>query len=227
MAKNENLYTTGRAVVAGFVAIQKPSQNYQKTAEEYQIKVAIEGDVRAKFEADMAALRDAYVEATIKETPKEKVAALKKTMKLADIGTPELDENGEETGRLIVKFKQAAQVTFTKNGKEETIDKFVALFDARGNKVTKPVRIGPGSVVKVSFDPNPYFSAKDKEFGISFNRLSAVKLIKLEEYTGSGGSASDYGFGDDEEDIEDGFDVTDFSGGSDEKGGAGQDESDF
>lgn len=226
MAKKDTLYTTGRATVAGFVAIQKPSQNFNKTAEEYQIKVAFEGEARSKFETDMKAILDGYVEETIKETPKDKVAALKKTMKLADIGQPELDEEGEETGRLIVKFKQAASVTFKDKvkGTDVTIDKFVALFDSRGNKITKPVRIGPGSIVKVSFDPNAYFSAKDKEFGISFNRLSAVKLIKLEEYTGSGGSADDYGFGDDE-DEEDGFDVTDFSGGDQDKGGS--DEADF
>ena len=206
MSKSENKnYTTPRAVVAGYTAIQEPSLNYNKDANEYKIRVAMDAAKAASFIKDMEALRDAHFEKVLDENPK-----LRKVLQKADIGTVEYDDDGEETGRILFSFKQKSRIEYVKkDGTEGVIEKKVALFDGKGKRVKKKLRIGTGSEVQVSFEPNPYYTAKDKEVGISFNRLQAVLLLKYVEYAGGeGGSAEDYGF--DPDDDEDAFSADDF-----------------
>ena len=183
-------------------------------SQEYQCKVAIDADKAAPLIAKLEKLRDAKFDEILEENPK-----WKKVLKKLDIGTVEYDDDGEETGRIIFRFKQKAQITYkNKKGEEETFDKKVALVDSKGKFIKAPVKIGTGSVVKVSFEPNAYFSPKDKEIGISFNRLMGVQLITLVEYEGDGmPSAEDLGFGDEGE--EDGFDASAYTVDGDEEGG--------
>lgn len=207
MAKENNNITTPRAVVAGFTAIQKPTWDFNKTSQEYQIKVAMEADKATPLIAKLEKLRDELFDEILEGNPK-----LKKVLKKMDIGTTEYDDEGEETGRVLFRFKQKAEITYKdrKTGEEKVFKKRVGLYDARGQAVSAPVKIGAGSEVKVSFEPNAYFSQKDKEVGISFNRLGGVQLFKLVEYEGDGApSADDLGF--EAEDDEDGFDASAFS----------------
>lgn len=205
MSKETNNIPTPRMTVAGFTAIQKPTWDFNKTSKEYQIKVAIDADEAEQFLADMNELVDAEYKRVLKEKPK-----LKKVLKKTDIGEVEYDDDGEETGRILFKFKQKAVIEFTnKQGEKDTFEKKVALFDSRGKLIKKPVRIGTGSIVIVSFEPNPYFTEKDKEVGMSFNRLAGVQLIKLVEYEGGGSaSADDMGFG--AVDDDDAFDADEY-----------------
>ena len=219
MAREIKLTTTPRLVVCGFTAIQSPTWDFNKTSKEYQIQVAGDVEELNAFLKKMEKLRDATYAEVLEDNPK-----LKKVLSKADIGTVEYDGEGEETGRMTFKFKQKAAITYkNKKGGEESFTKKVALVDSKGTAITAPVKIGAGSVVKVSFEPNPYFTAKDKEVGMSFNRLAGVQLIKLVEYVGNGGpSAEDMGFG--AEDDEDGFDAGAFT--ADQTGGDDQDDDD-
>jgi len=222
MAKDKNLITSPRAVVAGFTAIQKATWDFNKTSKEFQIKVAMDAEDAAGFLKKLEKLRDAEFERILEENPK-----YKKVLKKVDVGTVEYDDEGDETGRIIFKLKQKEEIAYKdKKGVEQTFTKKIALVDSRGKAITAPVKIGSGSVVKVSFEPNPYFSAKDKEVGLSFNRLVGVQLIKLVEFEGDGTpSAEEMGFG--AEDDEDGFDASGFTADQNDDPSGDDDEEDF
>jgi Single-stranded DNA-binding protein, Bacteriophage T7 len=104
---------------------------------------------------------------------------------------PEIDEEGDETGRFIVKFSQKAVMASKKTGKTYTI-KNIPVIDAGRNAVGKEVRIGNGSIGKVKFESRPYPSAKDKEIGITLD-LKMFQLIQLNEF-----GVDTSGFGDEE-----------------------------
>lgn len=192
------LVVTPFGSIAGFTAIQEPRPNFNKTADEFQITVAFEARDYAILSKKLHAMRDAYVAQRLADLDPAKRKVLERGMSKKDVGTPEVDEAGDETGRHVIKFRQVAVIKglSKKTGKEFVIEKKVALVDAQGKPITSKLRLGKGSTVAVSFEPNPYYSEKDKEFGISFNRLIGVQLIKLMEYEGGEDmSAEDMGFG--------------------------------
>lgn len=96
-------------------------------------------------------------------------------IKTAEPWGPELDQEGNETGRTLFKFKLKAKVR-TKAGKEW--DQKPAVFDAFGNP-TDP-KIGGGSIVQVGTEVVPYYTAGDKIAGLTM-RLQAVKVIERVE----------------------------------------------
>lgn len=134
------------------------------------------------------------------EAIREEKADDKKVLKLLK-RTPayrmELDKEGEETGKVEFNFKMPAKIT-AKKGKNagKTYTFKPALFDAKGNVVPVTARIGGGTIAKIAFEFWPYFSAKDKDVGIT-RRLTAVQIIKLVEWS-SERDASDFGFGEEE-----------------------------
>lgn len=103
--------------------------------------------------------------------------------------SPELDDQGDETGFFIMNFKKAAKVTSKKNGK--TYEFKVMLYDANLAPLAPSIKVGGGSKARISFEPYAYFNAKDKEAGISA-RMEAVQVVELREYVGRDGTA--FGF---------------------------------
>lgn len=99
-------------------------------------------------------------------------------------------ENDDNT--VTFKFKLKAKVT-PKNGKP--FEQKPALFDAKGKPLTSEPKIGGGSVIKVSYEVVPYYTAVAGA-GVSL-RLKAVQIIELKEYSG-GSTAENYGFGEEE-----------------------------
>ena len=100
----------------------------------------------------------------------------------------ELDDQGQETGRVIFKFKMKAKVN-TKDGR--TIEMSPKLFDAQGTLMNDVDSIWGGSTLRISADLIPYYVAAVGA-GVSM-RLKAVQIIELK--TGSGGAdATNYGF---------------------------------
>lgn len=90
----------------------------------------------------------------------------------------ELDEDGEETGRFVLKAKQKA--VLKREGKKPM--KFsVAVVDAKRNPLGE--QIGNGSVGRVNMQIAPYAMDTSKTLGITL-RLQAVQVIDLVEYSG-------------------------------------------
>lgn len=134
---------------------------------------------------------------------------------------PEVDDEGDETGTIMLKAKMKASGVY-KTGKKagEAWERSPEIYNAQGKQLKNPPKIGSGSEVKMSIELNPYYAASDGTVGCSF-RLSAVQLITLVAFGQRDASA--HGFG-----AEDGDDIDDNTSGgfSDETGGGANSSSD-
>ena len=138
-----------------------------------------------KFIAKLVAVRDDFFE--------EQDAKIRKKFSLADVFEEELNDEGEETGFLIVKFKLNAKVK-TKDGTE--YDQKPNLFDS--SKPPKPLddcNPWSGSTLRVAGDIVPYAMGSSKTVGVSL-RMKGVQVINLVQ--GGGAEAASYGFSDEE-----------------------------
>jgi hypothetical protein len=108
----------------------------------------------------------------------------------------ELDDEGDETGNTVIRFKQNATIRYNdkKTGKPMVVHKTIPLFDAKGLR-SKGVNPYSGSVLKVAFTINPYAMASRTEYGASL-RIVGVQIISL--VTGDDGSADGMGFEEEE-----------------------------
>lgn len=154
---------------------------------EYGVKLAVDPSKDPKVQPwldDLQARFDTYLDEVKAEVGPVKA----KKIKPNDPFTPELDEAGEETGRILVKFGMAASFKDKKTGQPKTMKP--ALFDARGNPLVNPPQIGNGSVLRVSYTVGSYNTPQAT--GIKLY-LNAVQVIELVEF-GGGGDAKGYGF---------------------------------
>lgn len=204
--KKRDLKHTPKGIVSGFTAIQKPATNFVKTGM-FETQLAFEAEAIADLVETLEEIRDKKFLQIQKDNPK-----VKKVLSKADVTTPEMDDEGDETGRVILKFRQKALIEL-ENG--DSFKKTIMLVDARGKRITKKVKIGAGSVGKASFEAIPYYNAKDKVVGVTL-RFVGFQLIKLVEFEGGGGpSNEEMGFGD-ESDDEDAFDSDAYSADEDD-----------
>lgn len=128
-----------------------------------------------------------------KELKGKKLADAKKELKAMEVQypfEPEYDDEGEETGRYVVKSKSKAQFTDKKTG--ETRTKRLPAFDSNGKRMDKVPAIWGGSELRLSFDVYPYHMEANSIAGISL-LIAGVQIIELK--TGGGASAEDLGFG--------------------------------
>lgn len=180
--------------IAKYPRLQKPDTKFVAEGE-YKIGLILDRSNKADaaFLAELEAKsKKAFTEAKAELKEKKKAKLLKEltlNMPFEDV----LDDEGDATGKVEVKFKLKAHVK-PKNG--DAFDQKPALFDSKGKPYVGPT-IGGGSTVRVSFEVIEYCNASAKNAGISL-RLRAVKVIDLVEYS-SGGDASSYGFDDDDD----------------------------
>lgn len=93
-----------------------------------------------------------------------------------------------EEGAMVLSFKCNAQYTSKKDGKVVKVKP--VLVDGKGKPITKLLKIGSGSVIKVNFETYPYIiPAQPKRkipatAGIGM-RLKGVQLCKLVEWGSS------------------------------------------
>lgn len=184
--KKARVLVTTPAAEAIWPKLHEPDTKW-KAEGEYSVKMAFDpADEKVKpFLAHIEALVDESFAKAQDENPK-----FKKVMTRVSPTKPELDDNGDETGRVALSFKKAAKVTSKKNGK--TYEFRPMLYDATLAPLPSGVKVGGGSVIRVSFEPYAYFSAKDKEAGISL-RLEAVQVLELRSYERKSGAS--FGFG--------------------------------
>lgn len=102
-------------------------------------------------------------------------------------------ETGEPTGEIKVKFTMRASGVSKQTGKSWT--RKPALFDAKGKPITGDVKIGGGTIGKISYEIIPY--SPTTQVGASVKlALEAVQIIELREWGER--SADSYGFGQEE-----------------------------
>lgn len=219
--------------VARFPALTTPDTKFAAEGE-YKIGVILPEDAinidtgKHKGKGIMAMLQEyaqkAYDEAkadleeSIKTLKGEKLVKAKKALaelKLGDLpAKPEYDDEGNETGNIVVNFKMKAERKDKKTGK--VIKMAPKLFDAQGKPLPKGIDIWGGSEVKVAGSLNPFYIPGTSTAGVGI-RLAAVQVIELR--SSGGGDASSYGFG-----KEDGYEAPE--GGDDDLPDAPEDGAD-
>lgn len=134
----------------------------------------------------LEAIRDEFIADAIKADPKKK-----KGWSTAPVLQEELDKEGDETGRMFLRFKMNAEIKNEKSGKVTKLKP--TLFDAKGAKTD--VEVWGGSILKIAFEAVPYAMGSSKTFGVSL-RMNAVQVIELR--SGSARDASGFGFEEEE-----------------------------
>jgi hypothetical protein len=166
---------------------------------------------------------DAWVASAIEAENKRLVADGKKAkvasaFKRADLPYKmELNDEGEETGRVLFNFKLKAK---GKTREGEVFERRVALYVKGGAPLPKDKKIGGGSLLQVSYEANPFFTG-GLGAGVSL-RMEAVMVHDLVEWQQR--DAAGYGF-----DVDDtATQVSDSTASDDaESGDEGEDNGDF
>lgn len=167
--------------------IDKPNTRFNADGV-YEVKGAF---TEEEFEAIKTRL-DKLLQQTVQEVHKVVPKAKK-----ANVLTPyeeELDDNGDETGRYILKLKRNAAF---KGRDGEMVHTVVQVFDPAGNRMKPVPGIGGGSTLLASFRAKGFY-VPAIGIGVSL-RLNAVQLLNLIPKGDGGGSAEDFGFGTDGE----------------------------
>jgi hypothetical protein len=170
--------------------LTEPDTKFVKPDGEYHTKFALEAD--SKEAISMIEELDTILDEYIKENPDELSKAKLKKAGRADLYEEEVDDEGEETGRIIFKFKLKAKVVT----KTKSWDQKPRLFDGNAKPIQGDINPWTGTIAKISAEVFPYYMESTKMFGLSL-RCLAVQILEL--VTGEGRSASDFGF-DEEED---------------------------
>lgn len=149
----------------------------------------------AEAEKILAETKEALQE-SVKTLKGEKLVKAKKALAELAMGDmpfkPVYDDDGNETGDVVLNFKMKAQ---RKDKEGKVIKMKPKLFDAGGKEIKGAIEIWGGSLIKVSGSLNPFYIPGTNTCGVGF-RLAAVQVIELR--SGGSGDASSYGFGKEE-----------------------------
>jgi len=182
-------FTTPRGVFV-YPHLTEPDCKFVKPNGEYHTKFALDGE--SKEATAMVEELDGILDAYIEENPDGLTKAKLKKAGRADLYDEEVDDEGEETGRIIFKFKLKAVV----ETKTKTWEQKPRLFDGNAQPIDSDINPWTGSEGKISSEIFPYYMESTKQFGLSL-RCNAVQILLL--VTGEGKSASDFGFGEEDD----------------------------
>ena len=176
--------------IAIYPKLVKPDTKFDKDGK-FEVKQKFEADVIEPVIEKLVELRDAFAAEKAAEfaaSKDGKVKARAKNIKVRDVGTPNYDADGNETG--LIELKAASKAS----GKREdgsTWERKIPLFDAKGKK-TNPKAVYGGSELKVAVIAEAYYKADGNEVGVTL-RIDAVQIIKL--VAAGGKDADSFGFG--------------------------------
>ena len=207
MAKRERkpMYTSPAGIAVGFIHLNKPDTGGEYSDDKYKVQLAFDAE-NQQIQELCGKLDELAEQAMADAIEKTKNAKTKKKLKEGEPYVPyedELDEDGEPTGRLVLKFATKGFYEDRKSG--EIIEKKLKIYDAKKKLLKKPPFIGPGSELKIAFMiSDPWVNAGQGMAGVSLH-IAAVQIINVEN--NGGASADDFGFGE-----EDGFSGDDYDG---------------
>jgi len=171
--------------IAVWPRLNEPDTKFNPDGD-YTVALAFEGKDKEfrKLVKVLERARDERFAEWRSENPK-----LKKVATVAPVYVEETDENGDETGRMLLRFKMRAGGVSKRTGKPFTMKPDI--FDAQNSKLETPLNIGGGSTLKVAFDLSGGYVASAKKYYLSL-RLNAVQILDLVEYGAR--DAESYGF---------------------------------
>lgn len=182
MAKKENVSVVTPTGVAIYPHLNRPDVYKDPNT-------GVEGKPEYKVSLSLTQEEAAPIIEKIEAVKQQAMALIPAGKKQKEADDPyfnELDDEKQETGRIIIKFKMKAE--YVRDGRTVTMSP--KLFDAQGTLMSDCDDIWGGSKIKVSADLIPWYMAGPGA-GVSM-RLKAVQIIELK--TGGGASASSYGF---------------------------------
>ena len=146
----------------------------------YHTKLAFERDEVEELIEKLEGERDEFISTLDAKT-------LKTHKTIAPVFEEELDDEGEETGRVIFKANLKAHVV-TKAGKEW--DQEPMIFDSANNQIKDiaSLKLWGGSRIRLQADVIPYAMGSTKTLGVSL-RIRAVQVVELS--SGNAGSPFD------------------------------------
>jgi hypothetical protein len=194
-AKKKKVLFVTPVGVAVWPHLHSPDTKYDKGGV-YRVQLAY--DAESDEATTLVSKIDAWIESAITEqraldveeadTPAKKTRAKSKEYKRADKPYKmEVNDEGEETGRILFNFKLKA--TGMTREKEEFSRK-VALYIKGGAPLPKDKKIGGGSLLQVSYEANPFYTG-GLGAGVSL-RMEAVMVHELHEWATR--DAAGYGF---------------------------------
>lgn len=171
----------------------------QRPAYKLNIRYAANNPAWLSFKTKLDELVDESYEKAVAENPKKKKVIVRQYPYVM-----ELDDDGEETGNVILKLKQNASLKDKKTGEEREVT--VALFYASGKPINRAqTSIYGGSTGMASFTTRPYLVDSTNGAGISLD-LKAVQVFNLvsagERSAESYGFSKQEGYDEDEEEAE-------------------------
>ena len=107
-----------------------------------------------------------------------KAAKGKKNYNTNEIGSEVYDEEGNETGDFKYTFKRKAVIRSTKTG--ESWPQKVDIVDAKGQKFVGS-GIGTGSLIKVVYEPDPYFVNNTAGIKLTLKAVQVLDLIEFDD----------------------------------------------
>lgn len=198
MAKKERkpMHTTPAGIAVGFVHLNAPDTEGEYADDKYKVSLAF--DAKNKQVQDLCAKLDELCGETHAQAIEDaKNPKTKNKLKKGEPYVPyedELDENGEPTGRIKLKFGTKGFFEDKKSG--EVIKKNLKMYDAKRNLVKKPPFIGPGSTLKIAFVIGDGWVNGGQGMAGNSLLMNAVQIIEAEN--SGGATADDFGFGDEE-----------------------------
>ena len=188
--------------------LNEPDFEYKKEGEFHvRIRPDTSDPAYDKLVSTAEKVRDEFYDETVSKLTAEKKGALLKKLHKVDVVKPEIDrESGEETGEMLIRAGMKHRIEI-KNGPKagQSFEKRPDFFNAKGERLKQPPKIGSGSELKLAVRLVPYMAPNDGSVGVSV-QLEGVQILKL--VSGGQRSASDYGFG-----AEEGDDIQDDNGG--------------
>jgi hypothetical protein len=171
--------------VASYPRLNEPDTKF-KPEGEYSVNLLVSPEEAKEFAAK--------VKDIVKNYYKEQCALLKKKeLKLAELPIKkDTDKEGNDTGKVRIKFALAAKVKSRKSGKEW--EQRPALFDSKNKPIDE--RVGGGSTIRVAADVFPWYTPA---LGVGCSlRCRAVQVLDLKA-PGGPMQTDNYGFTSEEE----------------------------
>jgi hypothetical protein len=167
--------------------LNTPDDKFVKPDGVYHTKLVIENGPELDDYLDTLRQElERYIEANPREVKSPKFGK-----KLKEFGEPEIDDEGNETGRFVLNFKLKPRY-----GRENEYTQAPKFFDEHGNRISESPNVGNGTRAKLHGEMFPYFAATDGVTGISL-RVSNVQILELVEFTSKEDNPFDDESGDD------------------------------
>ncbi len=153
-------FTTPRGILV-YPHLTDPDTKFVKPDGEYHTKFALEAD--SKEAGVLIDQLEELMQAYIDDNPDGLTKAKLKKAGRADLYEEEVDDEGEETGRIIFKFKLKAKVVT----KTKSWDQKPRLFDGNAQPIQGDINPWTGSEAKISAEVFPYYMESTKQFGLT------------------------------------------------------------